>query len=65
MLLRTIGALTLLALGVACGGGGNPTPAPPGPTQATSLVYSDPASGSYQFRRNPSLSTKTHLVLEL
>lgn len=65
MLLRMTGALTLVALGVACGGGGSATPTTQGATTATTLVYTDPVSGSYQFRRNPTLSTKTHLVLEL
>lgn len=32
---------------------------------ATSLSYTDPTTGTYQLKRNPSLSTSTHLVLDL
>jgi hypothetical protein len=32
---------------------------------ASSLNYVDPGSGAYQLKRNASLSSKTHLVLEL
>ena len=35
-----------------------------GPGQAT-LVWTDPASGTYQLRRSAALSTRSHLVLEL
>jgi hypothetical protein len=66
---RSLSILSALALGtlLACGGGssgGGPSPTPT-PTVATALVYSNPTSGSYQLLRNPSLSTPTHLVLDL
>ena len=34
-------------------------------SSATSLAYTDPSSGTYRLRRNPGLSTATHLVLDL
>lgn len=46
----------------ACNGDGGP---PGGPAAASALVYTEPASGSYQLRRSAALSTATHLVLEL
>ncbi len=61
--LRLLLASSLVLL-AACGGGG-PTPQPPAPVFATSLAYVDPTSGTYQLRRNASLSTPTHLVLEV
>lgn len=56
--------LPTLILGalLACGGGSTPEPVPAG---ATKLVYSDPATGTYQLRQNAGLSTPTHLVLEV
>ncbi|MBI1751085.1 MAG: hypothetical protein HY014_12985 [Acidobacteria bacterium] len=56
-----IPALLLGSL-LACGGGGS-TPA--GPTTATRLTYTDPTTGTYQLRQNATLSSPTHLVLEL
>jgi hypothetical protein len=56
-------ALLALAGLLACGGGSSSAP-PPVPT-ATSLSYTDPASGSYLLRKNTTLSTATHLVLDL
>lgn len=53
----------LLGVLVACGGGATPEPTPT--PAATRLVYTDPASGTYQVRQNASLSTPTHLVLEV
>lgn len=57
-------ALASLALGtfLACGGGGH-DPAPP--PKASRIVYAPPASGAYAFIRNASVSTDTHLVLDL
>ncbi len=48
---------------LACGGGGGSTDNQP--KTATSLTYTDPTTGTYQLRKNTSLSTATHLVLEL
>jgi hypothetical protein len=53
-----------LALLLACGGGSNNPPANPAATVATSLAYTNPG-GSYQLVRNTTLSTATHLVLDL
>ncbi|HJU83570.1 MAG TPA: hypothetical protein VJ600_05125 [Holophagaceae bacterium] len=55
-----------LALLVACGGGGGSdsggtTP----PANATKLVYTNPTSGAYQLQQNTTLSTPTHLVLDV
>jgi hypothetical protein len=59
----------LLLATLACGGGGNPTPQPapaatPAPT-TPKLTYVDPTSGDYRWIRNASLSTDSHLVLDL
>jgi len=61
--LRILPAILLAAL-VACGGGSSSTP-PPVTPPATQLAYADPATGTYQLRRNAGLSTPTHLVLDL
>lgn len=53
----------LLGALLACGGGGGSSPA--GPTTATKLTYTNPTSGDYQLKQNTTLSTGTHLVLEL
>lgn len=53
----------LLGALLACGGGSSP--APSGPTAATKLVYTDPATGTYQLKQNTALSNGPHLVLEL
>jgi len=45
---------------LACGGGSS-GPAP----RATALDYQDPPPGGYRFIKHPSLSTSTHLVLDL
>lgn len=50
---------TLLACG---GGGGGGTPAP---AKASSLVYADPTAGTYLLKKNTTLSSAGHLVLEL
>lgn len=54
-------ALALMGL-VACGGGGGgSTPAP----TATSLAYTDPTSGTYLLKKDTTLSSGNHLVLDL
>lgn len=64
--LSALFAGTALVLSLACGGGGGggDTP-PPAPTNATSLAYTDPTSGTYQVKKNTGLSTSTHLVLDV
>ena len=64
-LLSGTAALALAGL-LACGGGGgsNPPPPPPPPT-ATSLAYTDPTTGTYLLKKNATLSTATHMVLDL
>lgn len=57
-------ALGLAAM-LACGGGGGGSSAPPPVPTATSLGYTDPTSGTYQLKKNATLSTATHLVLDL
>jgi len=55
------GASALMLL-LACGGGGSsPQPTP----TASSLAYTDPTSGSFQLKKNTTLSTPTKLVLDL
>jgi hypothetical protein len=53
---RSVHLAALLLLGLA---------ACEGTPKASTLAYADPVSGDYQLRRNPDLSTATHLVLEL
>jgi uncharacterized cupredoxin-like copper-binding protein len=53
----------LLLGALACGGGGSSSAS--GPATATKLSYTNPTSGEYQLKQNASLSTSTHLVLEL
>lgn len=62
-LLWVPGSLLLAGL-LACGGGGGGSTPAPTPT-ATALAYADPASGAYQLKKNTSLSSGTHLVLDL
>ncbi len=60
-LLSAPAALALAGL-VACGGGGGgSTPAP----TATTLTYTDPTSGTYLLKKDTTLSTGNHLVLDL
>lgn len=56
-------ALALAAL-TACGGGGGGASQSAPPT-ATSLAYTDPTSGTYLLKKNTSLSSGSHLVLDL
>lgn len=68
-----VASILLAALSITCGGGsggGKAAPSPgqspsPVPAQASALNYADPTSGTYQLKRNPTLSSKTHLVLDL
>lgn len=50
----SLAAVALLSL-TACGAS----------SSATAFSYADPTAGEYQLRRNASLSTATHLVLDL
>jgi hypothetical protein len=61
-LLTLAGTASLTAF-LACGGGGGSSSTPSTPT-ATSLSYTDPASGTWQLKKDAS-STSTHLVLNL
>lgn len=60
----SLGGLSL-ALLLACGGGGSTPPPPPPVPTATALAYTDPTSGVYQLKKNTTLSTATHLVLDV
>lgn len=66
---RTKWALSGLALAslLACSGGGgdNPPPPPPPKTVADRLDYANPTSGTFTLVKDASLSTSTHLVLNL
>lgn len=57
----TLGTLFALGSLLGCGGGNTPPPAP----QATALTYTNPVSGDYQLVKNTTLSTASHLVLDL
>lgn len=63
-LLSGSAALALAAL-LACGGGSSGPPPTPPPPAATSLAYTDPTTGTYQLKKNTTLSTTSHLVLDL
>lgn len=54
--------LPLMAL-LACGGGGSPAPTPA--PSAPKITYTDPASSGYRLVRNATLSSDSHLVLDL
>jgi len=56
-------AASLLIL-VACGGGGS-TPAPAPVPPAAALAYTNPTTGTYRLVKNDTLSTATHLVLDV
>ena len=43
----------------------NPATLTVNPAPATTLGYTDPASGTYQLKKNTTLSTASHLVLDL
>ena len=58
------GSAALLSLLACSGGGGGGSSTPSGPTYATSLSYTNPTSGAYQFVKDPSSSGAT-LVLDL
>ncbi len=47
------------------GGGGGSSSGGSGTTTATKLSYTDPSSGAYQLKKNSTLSTNTHLVLDV
>lgn len=53
--------LSLAAL-LACGGGGGGSSTP---ATATTLAYTDPTSGTYLLKKDTSLSSGSHLVLDL
>lgn len=59
---RVLGLLSLSLLAACHSGGDNP---PPAKTIADTLVYTDPTSTSYRLVKNASLSSATHLVLDL
>ena len=63
--LRTGFAALLLTGLLACGGGGGGSSTPAPPPTATSLAYTDPTSGTFLLKKNTTLSTTTHLVLDL
>jgi hypothetical protein len=56
-------AFLALAALLACGGGGGGS-TPPAPATATSLAYTDPATGTYKLVKNAA-SSGSHLVLDL
>lgn len=63
----TFSGLALMGL-LACSGGGggnNPPPPPPPKTIADRLDYTNPTSGTYTLVKDTTLSTTTHLVLNL
>jgi hypothetical protein len=57
-------AFLALAGFLACGGGGGGSTPPPAPATATSLVYTDPTTGTYKLVKNAA-SSGSHLVLDL
>ena len=57
-----------LALGLACGGGSPSSPSVPttAPSTSTSqLIYTDATTGTVRLVKNTSLSTPTHLVMDV
>ena len=64
--LSSLFGASALALLTACGGGGGGSSSGGGgTTTATKLVYTNPTSGAYQLQQNATLSTPTHLVLDV
>ena len=57
------GATLLLLL--ACKGGSGSSSTNSTPATATALAYTDPTSGTYLLKKNTTLSTTAHLVLDL
>jgi hypothetical protein len=57
------GALALVAL-LACGGGGGGSTPPAAPVTASSLVYTDPATGTYKLMKKPA-SSGAHMIFDL
>jgi hypothetical protein len=55
----------LLACGGGGGGGGGTTTTPPPKTVADRLDYTNPSSGSFTLVKDTTLSTSSHLVLNL
>lgn len=62
--LTTISAIFVLGSLLGCGGGSKTSPAP-APSAATSLAYTNPASGEYRLVKNTDLSSGAKLVLDL
>ena len=62
--LITLSAIFVLGTLLGCGGGSKTSPAP-APPQATSLAYTNPASGEYRLVKNTDLSSGAKLVLDL
>lgn len=61
----TLLAASSLLLGLACSGGGGGTSQPQPTPNATSLAYTDPATGTWQLKKNTGLSTANRLVLDI
>lgn len=60
-----IGSALVLGVLVSCGGGGGGSNQNTQPATANTLTYVDPTSGTFQLKKNTTLSTNTHLVLDL
>ena len=60
-----LAALGLVAF-LGCKDTGSPSASPnPSTPTATTLAYADPTTGNYLLKKNPTLSTTSHLVLDL
>ena len=64
MTITSLAASAALLSLLSCSGGGGGSSNPSGPTYATSLSYTNPTSGAFQFVKDPSSSGAT-LVLDL